>query len=153
MFIGIDDTDSERGLCTTYLAAVLMERLQPLGKMVGWPRLIRLNPCARFKTRGNAALAFQIESQRVDEVRDTALKTLLQLSDFSGANTNPGLVIADEVTEKMNSFYRRAVTEILEISDARRLLDREGVWYRGFKKGRGLIGALAAVGADLPDFT
>ena len=153
MFIGIDDTDSERGLCTTYLAAVLMERLQPLGKMVGWPRLIRLNPCARFKTRGNAALAFQIESQRVDEVRDTALKTLLQLSDFSGANTNPGLVIADEVTEKMNSFYRRAVTEILEISDARRLLDREGVWYRGFKKGRGLIGALAAVGSDLPDFT
>ncbi|MDD1732124.1 MAG: hypothetical protein CG440_1570, partial [Methanosaeta sp. NSM2] len=69
MFIGIDDTDSEKGLCTTYLAAVLMERLRPLGDVVGWPRLIRLNPCARFKTRGNAALAFQIESERVDEVR------------------------------------------------------------------------------------
>ncbi|MDD1736785.1 MAG: tRNA(Ile)(2)-agmatinylcytidine synthase [Methanothrix sp.] len=153
MFIGIDDTDSERGLCTTYLAAVLMERLQPLGEIVGRPRLIRLNPCARYKTRGNAALAFQIESKRVDEVKDAALKTLLQLSDFSGANTNPGLVIADEVTERMTAFYRRAVTEILEIDEARRLLDREGVWYRGFKKGRGLIGALAAVGADLPDFT
>lgn len=153
MFIGIDDTDSERGLCTTYLAAVLMERLQPLGEIVGRPRLIRLNPCARFKTRGNAALAFQIESNRADEVRDTALKTLLQLSDFSEANTNPGLVIADEVTDEMAAFYRRAVTEILEIDEARGLLDQEGVWYRGFKKGRGLIGALAAVGADLPDFT
>jgi len=153
MFIGIDDTDSERGLCTTYLAAVLMERLRPLGEMVGRPRLIRLNPCARYKTRGNAALAFQIESERADEVKDTALKTLLELSDFSGANTNPGLVIADEVTEKMTAFYRRAVTEILEIDEARRLLDREGIWYRGFKKGRGLIGALAAVGANLPDFT
>lgn len=153
MFIGIDDTDSERGLCTTYLAAVLMDRLQPLGEIVGRPRLIRLNPCARFKTRGNAALAFQIESQRAGEVKDTALKTLLQLSDFSGANTNPGLVIADEVTDEMAAFYRRAVTEILEIDEARGLLDEEGVWYRGFKKGRGLIGALAAVGADLPDFT
>ncbi len=153
MFIGIDDTDSERGLCTTYLAAVLMERLRPLGEIVGRPRLIRLNPCARYKTRGNAALAFQIESQRADEVRDTALKTLLQLSDLSGANTNPGLVIADEVTERMTAFYRRAVTEILEIDEARKLLDEEGVWYRGFKKGRGLIGALAAVGSDLPDFT
>jgi len=153
MFIGIDDTDSEKGLCTTYLAAVLMERLRPLGEMVGRPRLIRLNPCARYKTRGNAALAFQIESERADEVKDTALKTLLELSDFSGANTNPGLVIADEVTEKMTAFYRRAVTEILEIDEARRLLDREGIWYRGFKKGRGLIGALAAVGADLSDFT
>ena len=153
MFIGIDDTDSEKGLCTTYLAAVLMERLRPLGKLVGRPRLIRLNPCARFKTRGNAALAFQLESERVNEVRDTALRTLLELSDFSGANTNPGLVIAEEVTGRMNEFYRRAVTEILEIDEARRLLEREGIWYRGFKKGRGLIGALAAVGADLPDFT
>lgn len=153
MFIGIDDTDSERGLCTTYLAAVLMERLRPLGDVVGWPRLIRLNPCARYKTRGNAALAFQIESERVDEVRDRALKTLLELSDFSAANTNPGLVIADERTERMAAFYRRATTEILEIDEARRLLDLEGIWYRGFKKGRGLIGALAAIGADLPDFT
>jgi tRNA(Ile2)-agmatinylcytidine synthase len=153
MFIGIDDTDSERGLCTTYLAAVLMERLRPLGHVVGWPKLIRLNPCARFKTRGNAALSFQLESDRHEEVSEMALRTLLELSDFSGANTNPGLVIADDVTEKMKSFYRRAVTEILEIDEARRLLDEEGIWYRGFKKGRGLIGALAAVGSHLPDFT
>ncbi len=153
MFIGIDDTDSEKGLCTTYLAAVLMERLQPLGVVLGLPRLIRLNPCARFKTRGNAALAFQLESDRPDEVKEVALKTVLELSDFAGANTNPGLVIAEEVTARMTDFYRRAVTEILEIEEARSLLDEEGIWYRGFKKGRGLIGALAAVGADLPDFT
>jgi tRNA(Ile2)-agmatinylcytidine synthase len=153
MFIGIDDTDSEKGLCTTYLAAVLMERLQPLGVVLGLPRLIRLNPCARFKTRGNAALAFQLESDRLGEVKEVALKTVLELSDFTGANTNPGLVIAEEVTARMTGFYRRAVTEILEIEEARSLLDEEGIWYRGFKKGRGLIGALAAVGADLPDFT
>jgi tRNA(Ile2)-agmatinylcytidine synthase len=53
----------------------------------------------------------------------------------------------------MKAFYRRAVTEILEIGEARALLQGEGIWYRGFKKGRGLIGALAAVGAELPDFT
>lgn len=153
MYIGIDDTDSERGLCTTYLAAVLIERLLPLGEVVGWPKLIRLNPCARFKTRGNAALSFQIESNRPDEVCQMALRTLLELSDFSGTNTNPGLVVADEVTQRMKDFYRRAVTEILEIDEARRLLDEEGVWYRGFKNGRGLIGALAAVGSELPDFT
>ena len=79
MFIGIDDTDSERGLCTTYLAAVLMERLKPLGEVVGRPKLIRLNPCARYKTRGNAALSFRLDSDRSDEVRELALKTLLEL--------------------------------------------------------------------------
>ncbi len=153
MFIGIDDTDSERGLCTTYLAANLMERLRPLGEVKGLPMLVRLNPCARFKTRGNAALAFELESDRPEEVKETALKAVLELSDFSGENTNPGLVVADRITPRMKAFYRRAVTEILEIEEARTLLQREGFWYRGFKKGRGLIGALAAIGADLPDFT
>ena len=153
MFIGIDDTDSERGLCTTYLAAVLMERLRSLGDIKGLPMLVRLNPCARFKTRGNAALAFELESDRPEEVKETALQAVLELSDFSGANTNPGLVVADRVTPQMKAFYRRAVTEILEIGVARALLQGEGIWYRGFKKGRGLIGALAAVGAELPDFT
>ena len=153
MFIGIDDTDSERGFCTTYLAAVLMERLRSFGDIKGLPMLVRLNPCVRFKTRGNAALAFELESDRPEEVKETALQTVLELSDFSGANTNPGLVVADRVTPQMKAFYRRAVSEILEIGEARALLQGDGIWYRGFKKGRGLIGALAAVGAELPDFT
>jgi tRNA(Ile2)-agmatinylcytidine synthase len=153
MFIGIDDTDSEKGLCTTYLAAVLMERLRPLGNMASLPKLIRLNPCARYKTRGNAAIALELESDRTEEVRATALEAVLEFSDFSGMNTNPGLVIAPRQTPQMMAFYQRAVTEILEIKEAKRLLDKEGIWYRGFKKGRGLIGALAAIGAALPDHT
>lgn len=153
MFIGIDDTDSESGLCTTYLASVLMDRLRPLGELVGLPKLVRLNPCAPFKTRGNAAIAFQFETQRPEEVRDLALQTVIELSDLSGKNTNPGLVAADAVSRRMRDFYKRAVTEILEIDEAREILDAEVVWHRGFKKGRGLIGALAAIGAELEDHT
>lgn len=153
MFIGIDDTDSERGLCTTYLAAVLMDRLRPLGELVGLPKLVRLNPCAPFKTRGNAAIAFQFETERPKEVRELALQTVTELSDLSGKNTNPGLVVADAISRRMRDFYKRAVTEILQIDEARRILEVEGVWHRGFKKGRGLIGALAAVGAELDDHT
>jgi tRNA(Ile2)-agmatinylcytidine synthase len=153
MIIGIDDTDSERGLCTTYLAAVLMERLQPLGQIKGLPQLVRLNPCAPFKTRGNAAISLELKTDRLQEAREVALRTVTELSDLSGQNTNPGLVAVDCVSDDMKRFYRRAVTELLEIEEARELLDAEGAWYRGFKKGRGLIGALAAVGADLPDFS
>jgi tRNA(Ile2)-agmatinylcytidine synthase len=153
MIIGIDDTDSERGLCTTYLAAVLMERLQGLGELRDLPRLVRLNPCAPFKTRGNAAIALELDTTRPQEVREVALRTVTELSDLSGQNTNPGLVAVDCVSDDMRRFYRRAVTEILEIEEARELLDSEGAWYQSFKKGRGLIGALAAVGAELPDFT
>ncbi|HWQ19698.1 MAG TPA: tRNA(Ile)(2)-agmatinylcytidine synthase, partial [Methanotrichaceae archaeon] len=153
MYIGIDDTDSEKGLCTTYLSAVLMERLSGLGRLVGHPKLIRLNPCAQFKTRGNAAIAFEIESDRPDEVRDMAQKTVLELSDLSGKNTNPGLIVADEIPCGAEEFYKKAVTKILQIEDAKDILESEEVWHRGFKKGRGLIGALAAIGAKLPDHT
>jgi len=153
MFIGIDDTDSERGLCTTYLAAVLMDRLRPFGELVGLPKLVRLNPCAPFKTRGNAAIAFEFETERLDEVRNLALQTVRELSDLSGNNTNPGLVVANAVSQRMRDFYKRAVTEILEIDEARDVLEADGVWHKGFKKGRGLIGALAAVSAELEDHT
>jgi tRNA(Ile2)-agmatinylcytidine synthase len=153
MFIGIDDTDSEKGLCTTYLGAVLMDRLKPLGETVGLPKLVRLNPCAQYKTRGNAAISFQIETERPDEAKELAVQTVLEFSDLTGHNTNPGLVVADEVSQDMKLFYKRAVTEILEIDEAKEILDAKDIWYRGFKKGRGLIGALAAIGADLDDHT
>ena len=61
-----------------------------LGEVIGRPRLIRLNPCARFKTRGNAALAFQLESDRPEEVKEVALKTVLELSDFTGSEHQSG---------------------------------------------------------------
>ncbi|MGA9097937.1 MAG: tRNA(Ile)(2)-agmatinylcytidine synthase [Methanotrichaceae archaeon] len=153
MFIGIDDTDSEKGLCTTYLAAILMYRLRGLGTLKGMPKLVRLNPCVKYKTRGNAAIAFEIETDAPEEVKDLALMTMLEFSDLSGTNTNPGLIVADKISEDIRRFYKRAVTEILEIEEARKLLDSEGIWYRGLKKGRGLIGALAAIGADLEDHT
>ncbi|MBN1323737.1 MAG: DUF1743 domain-containing protein [Methanotrichaceae archaeon] len=151
--IGIDDTDSERSLCTTYLAAVLMERLGAVGEVEDLPRLVRLNPCAPFKTRGNAAVAFALRSDRTEEVEEIALQTLIELSDLAGENTNPGLVVAETVTPEMRGFYRRAVTEILEIDEARKMLQEHGIWHRGFKKGRGLIGALAAVGSAFEDHT
>ena len=45
LWIGIDDTDSPKGMCTTYLAVIAIEELQREGvEVIGFPRLIRLNP-------------------------------------------------------------------------------------------------------------
>ncbi|MDD3112051.1 MAG: tRNA(Ile2) 2-agmatinylcytidine synthetase, partial [Methanofollis liminatans] len=46
MFIGIDDTDSPAGMCTTYLGAVLVRRLKSAGLTIRETRLVRLNPNA-----------------------------------------------------------------------------------------------------------
>ena len=44
MRLGIDDTDSPTGMCTTYIGAVLARRLARSGMPVGQARLVRLNP-------------------------------------------------------------------------------------------------------------
>lgn len=61
LYVGIDDTDSNEGMCTTYITCVILDELKDCGyKIEGYPHLIRLNPFARFKTRGNGALSFQL---------------------------------------------------------------------------------------------
>ena len=61
LHIGIDDTDSPDGMCTTYLASQIINEFEANGiELADYPRLIRLNPFARFKTRGNGGVSLKI---------------------------------------------------------------------------------------------
>jgi tRNA(Ile2)-agmatinylcytidine synthase len=162
MIIGIDDTDSKESMCTTYLAAVLIEKLKEYGRINDYPLLIRLNPNIIYKTRGNAALAISldIESEDAKEIKELVTETVRNMAVFSEENTNPGVVFIEEVTEKMRAelaiFSMRAVRDVLEIEEAVEILKRHNISHKGFKNKRGLIGALAASGfalCGLPDFT
>src|SRR2546422_9642224 len=56
--IGIDDTDSEKGGCTTYTATVLFQELFNRGlRPFDFPWLVRLNPNIPWKTSRNGSLA------------------------------------------------------------------------------------------------
>src|ERR1700704_2607003 len=58
--IGVDDTDSLRGMCTTFLATELVRDLTKTWDLIGFPRLVRLNPNIPWKTRGNGAICVRI---------------------------------------------------------------------------------------------
>jgi tRNA(Ile2)-agmatinylcytidine synthase len=150
MLIGIDDTDSPAGMCTTYLGAVLARRLIRGHMQVREARLVRLNPNVTYKTRGNAAVALDVEGDP-DRAFTIACETVEDLADFSCDNTNPGVVVAHKRLDP--SFYERAVTGFCEIRDAVTLLDTAGARYKGYKNRRGLIGATAAVASVLTDRT
>ncbi len=150
MLIGIDDTDSPAGMCTTYLGAVLARRLIREHMQVREARLVRLNPNVTYKTRGNAAIALDVAGDP-DRAFAIACETVEELADFSCNNTNPGVVVACERLDP--SFYERAVTDFCEIRDAVTLLDDAGARYKGYKNRRGLIGATAAVASVLADST
>lgn len=163
MIVGLDDTDSKDGMCTTYLAAVLIEKLKAHGTLRGYPMLIRLNPNIKYKTRGNAALAFNIglnNNGDAGEVRRLIVSAVEEMAVFSDENTNPGVVFIERTTPRMQDdlslFSMRAVQDVLEINEAMELLEVHGIDYRGYKNKRGLIGALAAAGfalCGLPDST
>lgn len=163
MIIGIDDTDSKESMCTTYLAAVLMEELRKYGTIKEYPLLIRLNPNVIYKTRGNAAIAIPLELKSdtlAEEVEEHVIEAVKNNAVLSDENTNPGVVFIENATrdmrEELAEFSMRAVQDILEIREAEELLKRYDISHEGFKNGRGLIGALAASGfslCGLPDFT
>lgn len=150
--IGLDDTDSrETGMCTTYLAARIGDQLAA-DWSVTRRLLVRLNPAVKHKTRGNAALA--IHTAAPPEVARVTVEQHLEMAATDDSQTNPGVVIANGspkgVPERVSEFARTAVRDHHRFSDARDLLDNLG--YRTLERGngRGLIGALAAVGAWEP---
>ena len=150
MLIGIDDTDSPAGMCTTYLGAVLARRLIRNHLRVREARLVRLNPNVTFKTRGNAAICLDVDG---DPARgfDLACEIVEEFADFSCEKTNPGVVVAEERPDP--AFYRKAVTDFCEIDEAVAVLEAAGARYRGWKNRRGLVGATAAVSSIFPDTT
>ena len=150
MWVGLDDTDAVNGMCTTYLASLLAEKVG----IKGYVRLIRLNPNIPYKTRGNGALAFETNADP-KEAKDTVLRYVKEYSRFKTKKTNPGVVFIERLTPKnkkvLAEFYHRAVSELVTIEDAETVARSVGAEVHKFKNGRGIIGALAAIGADLPD--
>lgn len=126
-------------MCTTYVAARLAAALDG-----GRPRLVRLNPAIPHKTRGNAALAV-----RTPASPEVAVETAASLiDDLAAPDADPGLVVATgSVPSPVASFARDAIRGHCERVAADRLIRTAGYRSRGWNAGRGLVGALAAVGA------
>jgi tRNA(Ile2)-agmatinylcytidine synthase len=157
MIIGIDDTDSRKGMCTTYLCAVLVDQLKVYGD-ISTPRLVRLNPCIPFKTRGNGAVSFEITvaTEKEERVKKLVTSRVREFSEVEEEETNPGVVFIDNAALRalsgsngknertLKHFYETAVKDVLKIEHAREIISELQFDYFGLKKKRGLIGALAA---------
>ncbi|WP_423751065.1 exodeoxyribonuclease VII large subunit [Salinirarus marinus] len=149
--IGLDDTDSrERGMCTTYLATRVAEAVAAAGGRIDRRLLVRLNPAVEYKTRGNAALALETDLPAADAL-ELARAELEPLAETGDERTSPGVVVAEgdaaSVPDAVADFARRSLREKHAIGDAVALAESVGYRHRGWKEGRGRVGALAAVGA------
>ena len=70
MYIGFDDTDSPKGMCTTYLAYKMVNLLKKQKvSFLDFPYLIRFNPNIPWKTRGNGAVGLTISTNDPQKIK------------------------------------------------------------------------------------
>jgi tRNA(Ile2)-agmatinylcytidine synthase len=154
MHIGLDDTDSTRQGCTTYVAALLVEQLEKLGAtFTDYPSLIRLNPNVPWKTRGNGALCLRIQCNPAQEeaIKELTTRLVEENSDLAWKGTDPGIVFFNglEIPAELIDFAKRAETTVVTLKEALRLIRKFHAEAVGYKTQRGIIGALAAIGETL----
>jgi len=142
-WLGLDDTDTLAGGCTTLVFHQLLENL-PSNVSIRETRLVRLWPFAKKRTRGNAAMAAELvllndESNVITDVKqlESATKSLLEhldnwwtehIAPLEGAveqsthndrpqvPTEPGMVWFNDQPDE--TFYRMAVAENVVLSQA-----------------------------------
>ena len=156
MHIGLDDTDSKKGGCTTYLAALLIEELGKFKvKFTDYPNLVRLNPNVPWKTRGNGALClrFRYDETFEEQIKESASNLWEENSAIEEKGTNPGMVFlkGQKIPNELAVFAKKTETGIVTLKEAMALIKKYGAEACGFNSCRGIIGALAAIGETLKD--
>jgi tRNA(Ile2)-agmatinylcytidine synthase len=149
----MDDIDSPRGGCTTHFASILVERLERWHvEWFDYPNLVRLDPNIPYRTRGNGAVAlrFGIEQKRIPELLSEAKRMIEGYAERGYPNTNPGFVmVTDDVPEQVTQLAKLALWRALPVAVAQRIVDSLSLKHFTMGNGRGLIGALSAIGNRL----
>ena len=172
MYVSFDDTDSNEGLCTTYLATEIIREIDL--DLIGYPRLVRLNPAVPWKTRGNGSLSLRLgngigSKVQIGEIdgekiycyeKQTSkepeayelLKNIVPIVNKNRKDSSDsGIVISK--TKPSQSFYWKGVRSIVEKNDVVNELNKIGAIYHEFGNGRGIIGSTCGMAWKPKDST
>jgi len=152
--VAFDDHDSPRGGCTTHLASlfiyILLKETSINPLFIDYPLLIRLNPGIPWKTRGNGAvvLRLSVPRGREEDLVELAVQTSIEYSlAFKSRTSSPGLaVLMGGKAERMHPLYLKALTDVVTPDIAIRYAEKHSILIPKEVRGRGVIGALAALG-------
>lgn len=153
--IGFDDTDSPKGMCTTFLAYKIVDLLKKQEtEFLDFPKLIRFNPNIPWKTRGNGAVSLQIRTKNPSKIKNQIKNLVEKYSDIKNG-ANPGLVFYEskEIPEQFTRFSKLALWQLINRNRAKKFATKNNIefFYQG--NGQGLVGAIGAIGYDFQDHT
>ncbi len=153
--IGFDDTDSPKGMCTTFLAYKIVDELKKENsELSDFPNLIRFNPNIPWKTRGNGAVSMRVLTKNPSKIKNKIKNLIEKYSDIKNG-ANPGLVFYENETipSEFTEFSKLALWQLINRNYAKKFASKNNLefFYRG--NGQGLIGAIAAIGYHFDDYT
>jgi tRNA(Ile2)-agmatinylcytidine synthase len=162
------------------VARTIIQKITKKYEIIGYPRLVRLNPNIPWKTRGNGALCLRVGklggkikrkigkinnqdvfcsltfTKELDENEQKHLAIIVKETVDTQAcigdeNTNPGYVLLLKKPDV--DLYQKAVTKIVTLDEVQIILRNQQAIFEGYKNGRGLIGATAAISWEPLDRT
>jgi len=142
-------------MCTTFLAYKIVDLLQKQKtEFLDFPRLIRFNPNIPWKTRGNGAVSFKIQTKEPSRIKSQIKNLVSKYSDVKNG-ANPGLVFfeSNSIPSEFVSFSNLALWQLINRSNAKKFAKKHNleIFYQG--NGQGLIGAIGAIGYNFHDHT
>ena len=153
--IGFDDTDSPKGMCTTYLAYKLIDSLKKdKVEFVDYPRLIRFNPNIPWKTRGNGAVSLKIKTKNPTKIKNKVIRFVTKFSDLKNG-ANPGIVFFENesVPQEFVDFSKQALWQLISRKSTKKFITQHNLQTFHLGNGQGLVGALGAIGYEFDDHT
>jgi len=130
--VGIDDTDSTQGKCTTHAAYRITDYLlkNKYAEFVDYPLLIRLNPNIPWKTRGNGAVCMRFRTTHHEDVLDRIMD-LVHKENLVASGANPGIAVyrGDSIPYSIQSFARKALYDVVSRKTAEELATRHQISF------------------------
>ena len=153
--IGFDDTDSPKGMCTTYLAYRLINLLKKEHvDFLDFPNLIRFNPNIPWKTRGNGAVGIKISTTHPEKIKKLVRDLVNKYADTKNG-ANPGVVFFEEenIPKTFSQFSTKALWKLIKRNDAKIFIKKNNLESFHLGNGQGLVGAIGAISYQFSDNT
>tara|TARA_Y100000996_G_scaffold218307_1_gene171570 strand:+ start:5189 stop:6508 length:1320 start_codon:yes stop_codon:yes gene_type:complete len=155
LHIGIDDTDSPKGMCTTFLAYKIINRLKKEKvDFLDFPNLVRFNPNIPWKTRGNGAVGLKISTNNPKKIKNLVKQYVKQYSDVKNG-ANPGLVFCQDenIPVEFTKLSSDAMWKLIHRKEAKKILLKHNLDFFYLGNGQGLVGATGIIGYNFEDQT
>ena len=153
--IGFDDTDSPKGMCTTFLAYKIVNSLQKNNvEFLDFPKLIRFNPNIPWKTRGNGAVSISIKTKNPTRIKNQIKNFISKYSDVKNG-ANPALVFYenDSIPTEFTDFSNQALWQLVSRNQAKKFAKKKNLEFFYLGNGQGLVGSIGAIGYIFHDHT